>query len=171
MAGKTKAIDTTKLRIRSGDLRDLGDIQELNHRMCIKEHREYDETINKDYPIQPMGKAYFRGKILGKDSCSLVATYENKTVGYLVGSITAPEDYRTVGRMAELENMFVLDEHRSLGIGKRLVDTFIDWCKSKDVEIIKAVATAQNIRAIEFYQREGMEQKAVILEKRLKPRV
>lgn len=168
MAGKTKSINTSQLRIRRGEIKDLEAIQKLNHQMCIKEHNEYDSTINSDYPMQVLGKAYFRGRILGRDSCSFVATYEGKAVGYIVGAISQPEDYRTVKKMAEMENMFVLEEHRSLGIGKRLVDAFMEWCEGKEVEVVKAVATAQNARAIGFYEREGMERKAVILEKKLR---
>ncbi len=170
MAAKTKPVAITSLKIRKGELGDLGVIQELNRQMCVKEHREYDNTINPDYPIQPLGKAYFKGRILDKDSCSFVAVHEGKTIGYLVGCIIAPEDYRKVSKMAELENMFVLDEARSLGVGKKLVDAFTEWCESNEIEIFKAVATAQNTRAIAFYEREGMEQKGVILEKKLKPK-
>lgn len=168
MAVKTKPINTAQLPIRRGELKDLAAIQELNRQMCVKEHREYDATINPNYPVLPMGKAYFKGRILGKDSCAFVVIDKEKPVGYLVGSIVASEDYRTVGKMAELENMFVMDDYRSMGIGKRLVDAFTEWCEFRGVELIKAVASAQNSRAIGFYEREGMKQTAVTLEKRLK---
>ncbi len=44
-----------KIKIQSATLKNLKDIQDLNHQLCIKEHKEFDSTINKDFPVQPAG--------------------------------------------------------------------------------------------------------------------
>lgn len=144
-------------------MENLGDVLNLNHQLCIKENKEFDATINKDYPILKSGKEYFKGRI--KDGCALIALADDKVVGYLVGAITETEDYRIVSKIAEAENMFVLEEYRNLGIGKKLFEDFIKWCKSNEVERIRAVASVQNIRAIEFYKRENFNDYNLVLEK------
>ncbi len=154
-----------KVKVKSATPKDLVAILALNHQLCIKESREFDATINSDYPMQKLGEDYFKGRI--KDGCVLVASVGNKTVGYLAGTIIPTEDYRNVSRLAEAENMFVLEEYRSLGIGKQLFGEFIKWCKSRRVARIRAVASAENLRGIGFYRREGLTDYSLVLEKKL----
>jgi len=77
------------------------------------------------------------------------------------------EEYKNVSKLAEAENMFVLEKYRSSGVGKQLLQGFIKWCKAKGVKRIRAVASAQNIRAIEFYRREGFKDSTLALEKEI----
>lgn len=144
---------------------NLKDIQELNHQLCVKENKEFDLTINEDYPIQKAGEEYFKERI--ENGCALVAEVDNKIVGYLVGGMSEISDYRNVSKIAEAENMYVLEEYRSLGIGGKLFQKFVDWCKTRGVEIIKVVASAKNTKAIEFYKKEGFETYDIVLERKL----
>lgn len=153
------------VKIESATIKNLKDIQNLNHQLCIKEYGEFDKTINKDYPIQKIGEEYFKERI--KNGCALVAIDGDKIVGYLVGGIAETDDYRNISKLAEAENMFVLLEYRSSGIGKRLFDEFIKWCKSKGVKRVCVVASAKNTRAIEFYKREGFNDYSLVLEKEI----
>lgn len=154
-----------KVKIQFATTQNLKDIQDLNHQLCIKENKEFDPTINPDYPIQKSGEKYFKDRI--KNDCALIAIVDNKIVGYLIGAISEIEDYRNISKIAEAENMFVLEDYRKLGIGKKLLQEFTKWCKSKKAKRIKAIASAQNIRAIEFYHREGFEDYDLVLEKKL----
>ena len=154
-----------EIKIQLATIKNLRDIQNLNHQLCIKENKEFDATINKDYPIQKAGEKYFKERI--KNGCTLVAIAEGKVVGYLVGAIIEHEDYRNISKIAEAENMFVLEKYRSSGIGKKLFDELIKWCKPKGAKRIRAVASAQNTRAIEFYKREGFTDYNLTLEKEI----
>lgn len=154
-----------KVKIQSATIENLKDIQDLNHQLCIKENKEFDATINPAYPIQKQGEEYFKDKI--KNGCTLIAVVDGKVIGYLVGGISDVEDYRNISKIAEAENMFILEEYRSMGIGKKLLQEFTEWCKSKKAQRIKAVASAQNKRAIEFYRREGFKDYDLVLEKKI----
>lgn len=151
------------IKIQHAAVKNIRDIQNLNHQLCIKEHKDFDATINKDYPVQKSGEKYFKERI--KKDCALIATIDGKISGYLVGAISDAEGYRNIHKIAEAENMFVLEEYRSLGIGKQLFQEFIKWCKSKGVKKIRAVASVQNQKAIEFYKREGFKEYNLTLEK------
>lgn len=154
-----------EVKIQPATIKNLRNIQDLNHQLCIKENKEFDPTINPNYPIQKQGKEYFKNKI--KDGCVLIAIVGGKVVGYLVGGISDVEDYRKITKIAEAENMFILKDYRSFGIGKKLLQEFTKWCKSKKVERVKAVVSAQNKRAIEFYHREEFEDYDFVLEKKI----
>ncbi len=166
MTTKRKRQEVVKMndvKIRTATVKDLEDIQKLNHWMCIRENEEFDQTINKDYPVQEAGKTYFRDRIT-KD-CALVAIKDGKIIGYLIGAINKAEDYRTFSEIGEAENMVVLEGHRGAGVGKKLMEEFGKWVRSKNVKVIRVVATAQNMGAIKFYKREGFEEKSLTLEK------
>lgn len=65
--------------------------------------------------------------------------------------------------------MFILEDYISRGIGKKLLQEFIKWSKwstSKKADRVKVVASAQNMKAIKFYQREGFTKTSFVLEKR-----
>ena len=151
------------IKIRKASIRDLVSISKLNHLLCLKENQEFDPTINSDYPLQKGSRDYFIQRI-NKD-CALVAMADGKIAGYLVGSIIAPEDYRVKLRIAEAENMLVLEEFRGEGIGKKLFAEFVKWSRANKADRVRAVASAGNDRAIDFYRREGLVDYNLTLEK------
>ncbi len=154
-----------EIKIQSATIKNLKDIQNLNKQLCIKENKEFDSTIDPSYPLKKAGAKYFQDRI--KTGCALVAIKDSKVVGYLIGAIAEPADYRTVSKVAEAENMFVIEECRSLGIGKRLFDEFVKWSKKNNAKIIRATASTKNNRAIEFYRKEGLLDYDLTLEKQI----
>lgn len=155
------------MEIKEAKIEDLKDIQKLNLLLFEKEYEEYDKFLNCDWTFGKEGEKYFKDKILKEDDCAFIAIEDNKVVGYLAGGLTKGEDYRNLPKVAELDNTFVLKEYRNSGVGTKLYDEFIKWCKSKKVKIIKVQATAQNNKAINFYRKNGFEDYTLILEHKL----
>ncbi len=155
------------ITIRKATPADLESILKLNQELCQKEHDEYDETINQDYPFTGNGKKYFTFRIESADSQAFVAESGKDAIGYLVGGIIKAEDYRTVKKLAEVENMYIKAAFRGNGIGARLLEQFEMWCREQNVERIRFVASAENEKAISFYKTNGAEAVAVTLEKKL----
>lgn len=87
---------------------------------------------------------------------AFVATDNENIVGYLAGSICDTISYVTES-FAELDNMYIDDKYRRLGIGTMLIDEFKKYCKEKNIENIKVTASAKNSKAIEFYKKNGFE--------------
>ncbi|MEK7568778.1 MAG: GNAT family N-acetyltransferase [Patescibacteria group bacterium] len=158
--GKEKQVE-----IKVATVSNLKDIQDLNHQLCTKEAKEFDPTINENYPIQKEGEEYFKERI--ENGCALVADVDSRIVGYLIGGISKASDYRNISKIAEAENMYVLEEYRSFGIGGKLFQEFIDWCKARGIEKMKVVVSSKNTKAIDFYKKEGFEDYDVTLEKTL----
>ncbi|MEI7777221.1 MAG: GNAT family N-acetyltransferase [bacterium] len=153
--------------IKRADISDLQAIQKLNAELCEKENREFDETINPEFPFSKGGEEYFRARIEREDGFVLVIKEGENAVGYLVGGIVEPEDYRSIIKMAELENMYVQENLRGQGLGGKLVDQFESWCKGKGVTRIRVIASAGNSDAIKFYEAHGSKKVSITLEKDL----
>ncbi len=153
------------ITLRRATISDLAAIQELNRKLCVKEHQEFDPTINTEYSFSKEGGEYFAYRIERDDSATFVAENDNRIIGYLAGGLIKKEDYLTIQVMAEAENMFIDESFRGQGIGGMLLSQFEEWCKTKGVERIRFVASAQNEKAIKFYKEFGAREISVTLEK------
>ncbi len=78
-------------------------------------------------------------------------------MGYLAGTINEKGSYEEV-KYGEINNMFIKDECRGLGIGKLLINNFKDYCKTNRVNNVKVTASFKNKNAIEFYKKNGFEE-------------
>ncbi len=141
--------------IRKASLEDLNTIQELNNYLFKLEKDNYDSTLIKDWPLSKKGKEYFSDLI--ENHYVIVAIVDNSIVGYLAGSIEEKGSYEEI-QYGEINNMFLKEESRGLGIGKSLINYFKDYCREKNISNIKVVASFKNKNAIEFYHKNGFEE-------------
>lgn len=145
---------------------DLKGIIKLNRELFVHENKNYDKTTDIDWSFSEAHKKYYTKSI--QKNFAVVALVDNKVVGYLVGTIIKAESYRNVGKIAELDDMFVSEKFRSEGIGAKLVAEFKKWAKSKKVKRIKVFTSTRNNKAIEFYRRNGFDDYGLILEGELR---
>ena len=54
--------------------------------------------------------------------------------------------------------MFINDEYRGYGIGKKLVNSFKMYCKDNNIFNLKVTASFKNKNAIDFYKNNGFEE-------------
>jgi len=154
--------------IRLATLSDLEKIKELNHKLFIKEHRDFDNTLDCDWSFTDRATDYFSGRIEGKNGCAFVAEVEGEVVGYLVGGLGRNPTRQLNGSLGELENIFVEEDFRDQGLGKKLVEAFDRWCQDNQVTRVKVVVSAGNTKGLSFYKREGFFDWEVVLEKEIK---
>ena len=143
------------ITIRKATIEDLEIVQELNNGLFELEKENYDSTLVRDWPFTEDGKKYFTDLIT--NNYVVLAKLDNKPVGYLAGTINGKGSYEDV-QYGELNNMFIKEECRGLGIGKSLINSFKDYCKSNGINNLKVTASYKNIKAIEFYQKNGFEE-------------
>lgn len=153
------------MNIRRADLNDLDIICELNNQLFKLEKDNYDSTIIDDWPLTNEGKEYFKDLIT--NHYVIVASLNDKVVGYLAGSIKEKGTYELI-QYSEINNMLVMEEYRGTGIGKKLIDNFIEYSKSQNINNIKVVASFKNKDAINFYHNNGFEDFDLTLTKNIK---
>ncbi|MCA9459949.1 MAG: GNAT family N-acetyltransferase [Nanoarchaeota archaeon] len=156
------------VEIRKATLNDLKKVQELNLLLFEKEHEDYDSLLNLNWTFGEEGTKYFTDKIVQNDACVFVSEVDNRIIGYLCGDIRKEVSYRHLPFVAELDNMMVIDEFRSSGIGSKLYEKFIQWCKSKNIGKIRVNVSAENKQGINFYKKNGFKEYSLILETDLK---
>lgn len=144
------------LIIRKATIEDLSVIQALNNSLFELEKSNYDPTLVKNWPLTEEGKEYFCD-LINNNYVIVAQLNNNNIVGYLAGTINEKGSYEEV-KYGEINNMFIKDECRGLGIGKLLINNFKDYCKTNRINNVKVTASFKNKNAIEFYKKNGFEE-------------
>lgn len=97
-----------------------------------------------------LGEMTLYNEILyNKMSRYFIALVDNKRAAYVGSWLTIPN--------AEILNLFVLEEFRGLGIGKKLVDEVIKICKKEDIKLLSLEVRVSNMYAIKMYEDIGFK--------------
>ena len=140
--------------IRKAILEDVSYIQNLNNELFKLEKENYDTTLFLNWALTEEGKDYFEDLI--KNQYVIVATLEDKIIGYLAGSINEKGSYEEI-QYGEINNMFIKEDYRLYGIGKKLINNFKNYCRNNNISNLKVVASSKNKNAIEFYRKNGFD--------------
>ena len=154
------------LTIRRANETDLDTMVSFNQAL-FQHDGPFDGELDFSFPDSEGGRKYFFARIHGEDSLALIASIDGEPVGYLVAAETAGESYRYVARSAELENMLVGENVRGKGVGAKLVDEFIKWCKARSILRVKVSAYAANAEALRFYEKQGFKNLSISLEMKI----
>ena len=141
------------ITIKKAIIKDFKIIQDFNNKLCVKENREFDSTVNPNFATSEGGQRYFKNSIESNDKLVLIAKDNDIPIGYLVGGIEPVGDFRTIPNMCEVDNMWVDEIYRSQGVGKKLMDKLQIWAKDKGIKRIRVIASYQNKKGINFYKR------------------
>lgn len=151
--------------IRKARPGDLTAISALNKMLF-----EYETIFNDEYNLQwtysDSGQKYFKKRLESNSSIIFVAEVKATIVGYILAYINS-YPFRSVNPIAEIENMFISEDYRKHGIGRKLMQEVKKVAKEKGVKRIKVVAVTQNTHAINFYKMCGFEEFDVVLEANL----
>jgi ribosomal protein S18 acetylase RimI-like enzyme len=140
---------------------DFAQVQKLNHDLFLSDSKHFDD-LNTNWPYEE-GAQYFRDRIAGKGGACFVAQKNDEIVGYVMAGWSHLNFSAYKGKRAELENICVAEHYRSLGVGAKLVNALLDWCKQNGTTHVMVDAYAPNAKAIKFYKSQGFEPYSEVL--------
>lgn len=153
------------IEIKKADITYLKDIQNLNNQLFELEYNNFDPALKVGWTFEEKGTNYFKDML--ENEIVYIALDKNNVVGYLAGSINIQGSYVTKS-LAEVDNMFVLEDYRKYGIGTKLINKFKEYCLQNEIEELKVTASAKNINAINFYKKNGFNEFETTLKQKLK---
>lgn len=156
-----------EVKFRRASLSDLKTIQDLDINFAKGEFANFDDTIIVDWGKTSDGEAYFKKHISNKNSITLLAEYDGKLIGLLLGTIIGIAKYRTVGKQAKLLSIYVKEEYREMKIGSKLIEKFVKFAEEKGLSSMEVTTYANNETALNFYRKNGFEDYAVTLERKI----
>jgi len=151
--------------IRKATLEDIEVLKLLFDELTMAD-LPYDKEIDINWSHTKNGHKYFVEKINGTKGICFVAENDGKIIGYCTAEKLEVPTYRSVV-VASLDNLVVSEKYRSMGIGKKLSDVFMDWAKTIGAQKVSVDVFSGNVKGIAFYMREGFTQFETVLEKSL----
>ena len=153
------------LIIQRANISDLEKVLFLSDGLTLADF-PYDKKVDINWAHTDKGRKYYEEKIKGTLGICFVAEIDEKIIGFITAAEKKVPSYRQV-KVAELENIFVKEEFRNKGIGKKLMEAFVNWAKELKVDKVAVNVFALNEKAIAFYKREGFVSQDLNLEKYL----
>lgn len=153
-----------EISIKKADSTYLKDIQDLNNQLFELEYNNFDSALKVGWTFDKDGEKYFDNML--NNEIIYIALDKEKVIGYLAGSINIQGSYVTKS-LAEIDNMFVLEQYRKYGIGTKLINAFKDYCSQNKIEELKVTASAKNKNAIGFYMKNGFNEFEITLKQKI----
>jgi diamine N-acetyltransferase len=141
--------------IRKAKENEVEKLQTLNDEVFI-DNAKYDSDLDMDWAKSEKGKKYFTELVNDPEGCCLLVEEDGKLVGYIAAR-QKKIDYRKSSYI-EIENMGVIPEYRSKGIGSELIRKCLVWAKEHGFQKVYVSAYFHNSKAVEFYKRNGFSE-------------
>jgi ribosomal-protein-alanine N-acetyltransferase len=122
------------------------------HTLAIKkmDDEDLDEvlSIETSSSPNPWSKKMFVEELLNSFAHCFVIKNEGAPRDPIIGFIC----FRNIGEESELHNIVVHPQHRQLGVGKRLMEFYIDFCQQIQIKTFHLEVNSSNPSAIHLYQ-------------------
>lgn len=159
-----------KVKIRQADTRDQDIFIDFSVKLSQfnrSNHNDENKMDNYDAVVEAIRKkAKATCSNVNEDTLILIAESDGIPVGYALARIfeeDATADNGT-GRVGLIDEIFVEDSARGLGLGRRLLEETIIWLKDRKINRIKLHAYSWNAGARKLYERYGFREYAVAYE-------
>ncbi|UCF08229.1 MAG: GNAT family N-acetyltransferase [Thermoplasmata archaeon] len=136
-------IDPEKLAIRLMKENDLEAIVGIDTKVGGAERKEYYE-----------GKLTLMLDSIGSIATSLVAVYEGKVIGFVMGKVFRGE-FGIPEKTASLDTIGVDPEYSGQGVGSKLMEEFENHVKMAGVENIQTLVDWENKSLMKFFNNSG----------------
>ena len=121
-------------------------------KFLAREPEEFDITEEQE-------KEFITNILRDNDMEWFIAEYQGEITGQ--GSVGLVKKYKRYRHRAEV-SVVVSKDCWGLGIGGKLMEQCIDWCKKKGITQIELSVIADNKRAVKMYEDFGFRQTGVI---------
>lgn len=132
-------------------------LTEMNEEVQSLHHKLYPEIFK---PYDKNGVAAFFKEVLSKDNVTAFAAMENKKVlGYVLLFVNNFPDnpFQYARRFVILDQILVLENSRSKGVGKLLIEKSFSFAKSLDIDVVELNHWTLNESARVFFNRHGFK--------------
>ncbi len=144
------------INIRKAKLSDVDKLLEFEQGVIASE-RPFDESLKDEeityYDLEKL--------ITGENSQLVVAEHEGELVASGYALIKRSEPFEKYDYFSYLGFMFVAPKYRRKGINKQVIDSLIQWSKSKGIIEIRLDVFEKNQSAVSAYEKLGFNKTLV----------
>lgn len=93
-------------------------------------------------------------------SCVVAGTYDGQVIGYGVGRL---EDLRDGSRLGVVEDIFVEEEGRGVGVGAAIMHELLAWFRTNGCRGVDALALPGNRATKNFFEGSGFSARLIVM--------
>ena len=143
--------------IRLATSSDLGDLLHMARTSFLQAFTAGNKPENVTaYLSEAFTLEKFTAEMEETASTFFVAESEGELIGYTKVNQTPAQTDIQDPESLEISRLYVLEEHLGSGIGKKLLDTAIDFAKQNHKKYLWLGVWEHNPRAIRFYEKNGL---------------
>ncbi len=152
------------IKIRLANKNEVKALQDLNDEIFV-DNPKFDPDLDTTWAQSDRGEQYFSELLNNPKDCCLIAEDGGRKMGYVAA---APKEmnYRK-SKYVAIENIGVVPDYISKGVGKMLMGECLKWAKLQGFEKVYVNSYVKNTNAINFYKKNEFEEIDISLEKTL----
>ena len=153
----SKPLRMEAISIRIAKPEDVGDLLHMARTSFLQAFTTGNKPENVNtYLKEAFTLEQFEKEMATSASTFIVAEMEGAIIGYVkVNQVPAQTDVHDPDSL-EVARLYVLEEHLGGGLGKRLLDTALDFAKQNHKKYLWLGVWEHNARAIRFYKKNGL---------------
>lgn len=146
------------ITIREANGNDLAILDDLLNELLDYEAKRYKGNLKQNFEVENQ----FKSSVNDKNTHIIVAENDsNEVIGYLYGYCLNTSS--NIISTADIADLYIKEEYRHQGIGRRLIDDFKDWAITNDMKYITISAFEDNNQALSLYKKMGFDDYKKIL--------
>jgi ribosomal protein S18 acetylase RimI-like enzyme len=140
--------------IRPATVRDVPEIVAIWGELA-RHHAKLDDAFTPSERWQDEYRYFIRNLLGRDDALAVVGVRDSHVVGYAVGRISLLPGFFERRRRGYIHDVVTRSAYRRRGVGRRLVQTLLDWMGESDVSVVELTVAVRNDEAVAFWQRLG----------------
>lgn len=158
------------MNITKPTIQDIPQLLEL-WRGQYRYHHGLDNEyyVSNSEELSEKFKQYLIKSINQKEPNILVAKIDGELVGFITFEENSESYFDTkINNFGEVIELFVKEDNRSTGIGKKLMEEVEKYFSKKGLKYVKLQSSTYNKLALDFYKRIGYQNRQILLYKKIK---
>lgn len=126
-----------------------------------EEHTAHDAIYSTSKEAEKMMRRFLADLTNSSHSFLFVALCEERMIGFISGELREGSPTFGTKTWAAVDDVYVTPDHRSLGVGRALLDHCKSWARDKGADGVSLQVAAANERARKFYKELGFREVSV----------
>ena len=140
------------IKLREAKIKDLSTLLEFEKSLI-----EYERAFTPNLKKSDFNYYDLKSYIKNPEISVVVAEKENSLIASGYALIRLNKTYKNPSHIVILGFMYVVPNHRGMGVNKKILDYLLDWGKKKGYSEFQLDVYAPNQSAIKAYKKAGFD--------------
>jgi ribosomal protein S18 acetylase RimI-like enzyme len=140
-------------RAKQEDFEDLKEIKLLSK----KEEFKYSDSIRLVEENKEHYHKYLEKDLRYENRGLFIAIEKKKIIGMILAQYFKPLPISKYKKKGYISNLYILEQYRKKGIGKKLIERSLDWLKKNNTEYVSLEIHIDNEDAKKIYKKFGFK--------------